>query len=228
MKRKAIPALLSKKLFQEANNSCSFCEFSDVASLHIHHIDENPNNNEFKNLIVVCANCHSKITHGEISMADVDTKKRILFFGGTTRKRPVSSIQQEVYVSGGKIDNSIIANNISFSGRKAPKIQHPLGSIGADVIRKGYIDFLIKRYYDFKDQDSSYGSKQEFNHAEIHRTIFSKFKAKTFFIPVNRFDELADYLKTRINRTIAGKRNISNGFSNYDSFDEYEKEQLGR
>lgn len=228
MKRKAIPALLVKKLFHEAATSCPFCGHADVASLQIHHINEDPDNNEFMNLIVVCANCHSKITHGEISMADVDTKKRVLIFRGNARKTPAAGSQHEIHVTGGRIENSIIANTVRISGRRPPKMQYPSDSIGADVIRKGYIDYLIKRYFDYKKLDAYYSNNQKFNHAEIHNTVFHNFKAKTFFIPVGRFEELSDYLKFRIDRTIAGKRNQSNGVRNYDSFDEYYHEQLGK
>ncbi|OPY74596.1 MAG: hypothetical protein A4E65_03772 [Syntrophorhabdus sp. PtaU1.Bin153] len=101
-----------------------------------------------------------------------------------------------------------------------------MDSIGADTIKKGYIDYLIKRYYDYRQADASYGSFRPFNHAEIHTTIQRRFKAKTFFIHVSRFEELCDYIKSRVDQTIQGKRNRSRGVLNYDSFEKYEAEQL--
>lgn len=106
------------------------------------------------------------------------------------------------------------------------KSLHPVDSIGADTIKKGYIDYLIKRYFDYRQADASYGSFRPFSHAEIHTTIQRKFKAKTFFIHVSRFEELCDYIKSRVDQTILGRNNRSRGIPNYDSFDGYEAEQL--
>lgn len=75
MKRTKMPSMISKKVFQEAENCCSFCKESEMEALQIHHIDEEPTNNDLANLILVCASCHAKITHGAISPADVHLQK---------------------------------------------------------------------------------------------------------------------------------------------------------
>lgn len=225
--RKSIPALSSKKLYQEADNRCPFCGVADVAVLEIHHIDGDPSNNTIENLIVVCGNCHSKITRGEISPADVYAKKMELFW--TNRKSPQqaeNSPMQSVNVNAVSVSDSIIANTVTLGRKRSPRMQYPVDSIGADTIKKGYIDYLIKRYFDYRRADTSYGSFRHFNHAEIHTTIQRRFKAKTFFIHVSRFEELCDYLKSRVDQTIQGKRNRSRGDLNYDSFENYEAEQL--
>ena len=41
-RRKAVPALASRKAYQEADNRCPFCGVGDVAVLEIHHLDGNP------------------------------------------------------------------------------------------------------------------------------------------------------------------------------------------
>ena len=105
-------------------------------------------------------------------------------------------------------------------------MQYPVDSIGADTIKKGYIDYLIKRYYDYRQADASYGGFRPFSHAEIHTTIQRKFKAKTFFIHVSRFEELSDYIKGRVDQTIQGRNNRSRGIPNYDLFEKYEAEQV--
>jgi hypothetical protein len=225
--RKSVSALTSKKLYQEADNRCPFCDVADVAVLEIHHIDGDPSNNKIENLIVVCGNCHSKITRGEISPADAHAKKMELFWTNrTSPRRAEKSPRQSVIVNAASVSDSIIANTVNFGRKRPPRMQYPVDAIGADTIKKGYIDYLIKRYFDYRKADAGYGSSRPFSHAEIHTTIQRKFKAKTFFIHVSRFEGLCDYVKSRVDQTIQGKRNRSRGIPNYDAFEKYEAEQL--
>lgn len=76
-KRKSIPQKnkIRAELQKEVNSSCPFCDNQDVGHFQIHHIDEDPSNNEYINLILICPTCHSKITKGDISKQDVIDKK---------------------------------------------------------------------------------------------------------------------------------------------------------
>ena len=47
--------------------------------LQVHHIDENPANNTFKNLIPLCASCHLKI-EGEARLHAPYREKQLEFF----------------------------------------------------------------------------------------------------------------------------------------------------
>ena len=58
---------------------CGYCE--STSSLHIHHIDQNHDNNSPDNLIVLCANCHFGLHHNKWKLSDIgifgfDTKMR--------------------------------------------------------------------------------------------------------------------------------------------------------
>ena len=45
-------------------NRCSVCGYEEGPdSLEVHHIDENRENNALENLIVLCPNCHRKLTN---------------------------------------------------------------------------------------------------------------------------------------------------------------------
>lgn len=59
--RRAIPTRVEGKILFLADHTCSICttRYKDV---QIHHIDEDPANNDPTNLIVVCLDCHSRIT----------------------------------------------------------------------------------------------------------------------------------------------------------------------
>ncbi|MBA9072611.1 hypothetical protein GGR22_000737 [Flavobacterium gossypii] len=65
-------------LQQEVNSECPFCENKDVGHFEIHHIDENPSNNDVTNLILLCPICHSKITKGDIKNESVIKVKQEL------------------------------------------------------------------------------------------------------------------------------------------------------
>ncbi|MBL1233206.1 MAG: HNH endonuclease [Flavobacteriales bacterium] len=62
-------------LQQEINSTCPFCSNDEVGHFHIHHIDENPENNELSNLFLLCPTCHSKITKDDISRKEVEQTK---------------------------------------------------------------------------------------------------------------------------------------------------------
>lgn len=69
--RKNIPAKTRAILQKEIKSICPICTNEDVEHFHIHHIDENPLNNELSNLLMLCPTCHSKITKGDITFDSV-------------------------------------------------------------------------------------------------------------------------------------------------------------
>lgn len=106
--------------------------------------------------------------------------------------------------------------------------EYPKGCIGADLTRRNYIRYLVERYHRFKEAEFTPGETTRSTYAVIYKNIESKFKTPTYFVPVSRFQELTDYLKTRIDRTILGKRKRSRGSASYSSFDEFQFEQMAR
>lgn len=65
-------------LQKEINSKCPNCENTDVGHFEIHHIDENPENNQIENLILLCPICHSKITKKDIKIDEVKKWKNNL------------------------------------------------------------------------------------------------------------------------------------------------------
>jgi hypothetical protein len=222
------PARTEKQVWQEAGSRCVFCPERDVSALQVHHIDCDVRNNAFENLLLVCATCHSKITAGVISESEVVTKKRQLKFEPQTAEAPVSSMNATVTIDR-TINTGTIAHTINkFAKGRTPRMHYPHGTIGADAMRKNYIDYLIKRYFDWRKADASYGSRRPFSHAVIHTNIQKDFGAKTFFVLVERFDVLADYLQRKIDNTILGRNKRSRGERNYKSFADYQAEQRAK
>lgn len=76
-KRVPIPKVnkVRAELQKEIGSVCHFCTNNDVGHFQIHHIDEDPSNNKPFNLLLLCPNCHSKITKEDISRQDVIDKK---------------------------------------------------------------------------------------------------------------------------------------------------------
>jgi hypothetical protein len=220
-KRIKLPRTLEKRVFQEANSKCGFCPEPEIASLQLHHIDSDPSNNVIENLFLVCASCHTKITAGIISEADVRTKKREIQWLHSKRIAPDKPAAMNVSINRSSFRGDIAQNITKIVTPHPPSIKHPPGSIGADLIRKGYIDYLLARYFEFRKADKSYGQSRPFSFAEIHRTIQSEFGHKTFFMPVERFDGLVDFLRARIDRTILGRHNASRRVPSYHSFEEH-------
>jgi hypothetical protein len=220
-KKTSIPAKTKKLIFQEAHSRCPFCGESDVNVLEIHHITERADggSDEPSNLILACSNCHSKITSGAISKGKVmETKERLLSSNHPPRAdRMPSNI---INVSGGQ-HSGVIANvvNLKTSAKRSPKLSHPQGSIGSDLLLRNYIKYLIDRYNEFKKADRSVPN---FSYAVIYRAIHSQFKAKWDFIPIERFADLASFLRNRIDRTILGKVQKSRGHRNHESFEEFQ------
>lgn len=159
---------------------------------------------------------------GKISVTEVMKRKSELMKGINDINTPLKSTPI-FNISRNKIDSSVIANTVNFNGKKPSKVAHPLGSIGANIDMNNYIKYLIDRYYDYRKADNSYGRNDNFHHSEIHTTIRKKIKAKTYYIKQEKFQDLCEYIYWRIDKTIQGKRNKSNGIKNYNSFEEYLK-----
>lgn len=215
-KRTALSKTTEKRVFQQAASRCVFCTEADVASLQIHHIDGDPANSIIGNLLLVCANCHTKITAGVLSEADVRLKKRQLDWSP-----PPAAAAVSVSISGSQFRGDIAQTITKITTPRTPRVQHPIGSLGADLQRRGYVDYLIARYYEFRDADVHYGRRGAYSHAELHKTIQREFGHRTFFMPVEYFPQLVEFLQMRIDRTIKGKHNGSKGIPNYHSYEKH-------
>jgi len=88
---------------------------------------------------------------------------------------------------------------------------------------KGYIDYLISRYIEYRKVDATYARTVRFTPAVLHKNIERSFGAKTFFLPETKFSDLVAHLTAKIDNTIQGRRNGANGTYNYHSFGEHRR-----
>jgi hypothetical protein len=214
-----IPKQTEKAVYQESNSSCSFCGEDTISTLEIHHIisRENGGSNTKGNLIVVCANCHSKITNGEIPFNAVIARKKEL---QKKNKTPVNQTSKNIIK--GNFSNSFVANNMNVilnkEKQKSPKFNYPANAIGSDLDKLNYVKRLIKRYQEFKKADRTI---QKMEYSRIYTSIQNTFYAKYDLIPLERFDNLVVWLQLRIDKTILGKNRKSKGLKNYSTFKEF-------
>lgn len=221
-KRINVPVKMRALLQKEVNSKCPFCISEDVDHFQIHHIDENPENNEFGNLLMVCPLCHSKITKKDITLDEVLAVKKKLANKANIKKSNPS--QSKVKIKG-NVKHSIVANTITaetivFKGKTKPKpLPHP-ESIEANLTMKNYIKHLIDRYQEFIKDDLYKGEKR---FAQIWRAVKTEFGTDTYKIPQTKFYELIEYLQKRIKDTRIGRINNSRGQKLFSTFEEYKE-----
>ena len=59
--------------FRNYPHECAVCGYhddDDISLLDVHHIDEDRDNNQLDNLIVLCPNCHRKVTSSKYVLLD--------------------------------------------------------------------------------------------------------------------------------------------------------------
>lgn len=66
-------------LYGETDDTYALCGVRGVQVLTLHHIDKNPTNNIYENLIVLCHNCHTRFHQGKgLTEVDIIDRKRHL------------------------------------------------------------------------------------------------------------------------------------------------------
>lgn len=208
-------------LQKEINSTCPFCENQEVGHFQIHHIDDNPANNIPSNLLLLCPNCHSKITKGDISQAEViKIKEELEKKSLTTEKRESTTINFS-----SRVDTAIVGNNNRITIKQSSKKgKYPPDCIGFETIKGNYVGYLIDQYNKYK--------KYELGEEKISYSVFAKhLKAKykiaptrtIYNLPLDKFEDITQYIQLRINNTKLAKIKGKN-HKNYSSFEDYLKQ----
>ena len=221
MSRKPIPRLVEKRLFKEADSQCPRCGQADVAALQVHHIKpvaEGGNDDE-ENLIVLCSNCHSKVTAGEIEEAEI-LRLKISLMKGSTPRASKNTNGKVVNFTGGA-NSGIIANEVTMkTQKKTVRMNPPPGSIGSSLAHRNYIKYLIDRYHKFKEAEIG---TERMKRPIFYGTIEREFGAKWDMIALEQFDKLSTYIQTRIDRTRLGRNRKAKNVGRYSTFQEHQE-----
>lgn len=104
---------------------------------------------------------------------------------------------------------------------KKPVIELPDGALGKDLLKKNYINYLIKRYGEWKQLELNKNG-EKFSWASFNKHLMNRYKASGInYIPVIYFEELTTYLHDRIDKTIFRKKRRSDGHRNYSPFEDH-------
>ncbi len=202
---------LRAELQKEIDSSCPFCSSADVGHFEIHHLDGNPSNNAFSNLLLLCPTCHSKITKGDIALEEAKNKKDSL---GVRARRRIKQAERK------PLRQSIVGNNNIQVGhdllvkpsRFVKFILPPPDTIGADPLLKQRITQLFNKIGEEREKrfgKSAYGV--------MYRTFKKDFGIKNhpwtivWVWPKEMADPIIDYLETKYKNTKLGR--IENAFS---------------
>jgi hypothetical protein len=198
--------------------------------------------NAFHNLILLCGRHHDTIDF-QPDIYTVDTlveMKNLHERDGRIEIQPEDSLFAKILLNDFRrinitdnrgtiiIDSpgAVKANTVNIrTGKREVKILPPENTISHDLRLKGYIKYLIDKYNEFASSDPT--RQVKFAYGAIYRNIQSNFGVKWELVPKPRFEELANYLQGRINRTRLARINKGKGHRNYRSFDDYCQEKIG-
>lgn len=108
--------------------------------------------------------------------------------------------------------------------QKKPIPELPEGALGKDLLKKNYINRLIEHYGRCKQYELDRAGGK-FNYASFKKHLMNKYKVVGInHIPLSRFDDIVDYLQSRIDKTIFGKNQKKKGIRNFSTFEEYLEE----
>jgi len=193
----------------------------------IAHLDRDPSNDDPDNLVFLCLPHHDQYdskTSQSKNLTEAEVRKYRLALWHAVETGPLESApagRAPNAFTQNVIGNNNIINptrvNVVYRGksRAGPPIIPP-GAIATDLHKRNYILHLIKRYIEFTAKDNTHKTFKPV----IYNTIEGEFGSKWDMVPLSRFEQLAEYLKYRIDNTIVGKRNKRLGHKNYSPFED--------
>jgi hypothetical protein len=105
----------------------------------------------------------------------------------------------------------------------------PTESIGASVEMRAYVEYLIKRYIEFRLGGIKSGKdRRSFHPSMFHQLIEREFGARANLVPQTRFADLAAFIQNAIDDTIIGRNRKAYGERSYHSFEDHLERLRGK
>lgn len=216
-KRPGLPKRIEKALYQEVGSSCPLCGESDIVKLTVHHIEpwaECQEHDPLK-MIVLCANCHARVSAGDINGASLYRAK---LRARATNSAPAAAVVQHVVG-----DRNAVAGrdvNIRVTGRsRRSAFPRPAGTVCDDPRKVGYLQYLAKRYNQFKEWDVG---KAAMRYGFIHTAYQRHMRYAIRTTPLDQFEKGAGWLQQRILATKLGRTLAVRGQMLYSPFDAFD------
>ncbi len=223
--RNSIPKKIEKLLFQEVGSRCPVCGQTDIATLTIHHIEQYASNpvHHPSAMIVLCANCHAKADRGEIGKEMLyDIKKKANMASSKSPTRSKITVKGVANVVG---ENVHIGGDVQINvhtGRKRLARSIIPGSVSEDVRKVGYLEYLIKRYNEFKKWECE-SKGLEMKYFLIRNAYWGELKYQVKDTPLHLFDHAVNFLQRRITNTMLGRIKNKAGARLYSDFENFDK-----
>jgi hypothetical protein len=222
--RKTVTPAMEKRLLVEARGQCPWCiEWDPAAVIEFHHIDGDPGNSVFANLIAACRNHHGKIERGDIPEAEVRMKKLAL---ATPEEAVKLRVLPASIISAHTVNNSgVIAKTVHIHGAaKSGPVQVP-GTIITSAPHYGYVEYLIKRLSKLRSWRPGGGGPPD-NPGVVRSILEKEFGRLPKDVDLARFDALVARIQEKIASTTLGR--MKKGQKLYDSFEEHQVKGPGK
>ena len=209
------------KLQKEAGSRCPICGNEDVGEFQVHHLDGNPANDAFQNLLLLCPNCHAKFTNGTLTSEDGYRAKMKLVCepagAGTLRQSEIVQINH-----GDRVVQAAGTVNIRMTRARNMKAAVPVsGVVGTSPAERAYIKHLYDRLIDYKRAIPKYDAQRAGR--TVARYVRDAFGTSWSYVPIGRFRELVELLQRKIDATPIGRKHAKDGTKSYSTFEEFQQ-----
>lgn len=125
---------------------------------------------------------------------------------------------------------SIQARHVTIkTSRKNPPVPLPSDAIGANIEMRSYVEYLTKRYIEFRLGGIKSGKdRRSFHPSMFHQLIQREFGARANLLPQTRFGELVAFIQAAIDDTIIGRNRRAYGERSYHSFEVHLEKLRGK
>ena len=231
-KRKTIPSALCHQVRDQCDGACGNpnCREWNSSTHEVHHIDGDRSNSILENLILLCANCHSKEQAGIFTREEIGIWKSRAKLGRLPLPKnflPVipPSMRDNYGVAGGRvhIENLIIKQDRKGSGKNPPIP----GTIGADADMRTYATYLAGRYVKWRKIGIKLGKdKRPFKPGSAHGILCEGYGSNSaLLIDQSCFFAWIAQAQSKIDDTVWGKMNSNR---NYHSWEEHLAQRRGK